>query len=386
MRPSLCLISSATPSRVGILGLLEVRRLRGLGFCRSVRRALATVAVNSLSSESYAMRRQWVLLCFALPQAVLAFSAGGVLDAGRYMLAARARSPTSRQALSWKRPVMTARVTGKQLASEFSSWLLDRGCRGICSVVSVRESSMGGWGIFAEADISKGDAVLVLPLGTCLSEESVECSELREEFDEISDALQELYGFSSETPHGCPFIAVQLLLHLQQGSASDWAPYINMLPRERRAGWRWSASGLPKFLKEDSAAVRKSIEREFAHLDRRVFQNHRSVFGAEHFTLEQYCWAKDMVLSRAYAVEGDLGGLACLLPGIDMANHATDVEYGVRQLALDEALSVPAGEGWAADDRCIDDAEEFVGLIADRNYKSGEEVWSNYGPLDKSRL
>jgi hypothetical protein len=328
------------------------------------------------------MRRQWILLCFALPQAVLAFSAGGVLDTGRYMLVARARSSTS--ALSCKRPVMTESVTGKQLANEFSCWLLDRGCRGIGSVVSVRESSVGGWGLVAEADISKGDAVLVLPLGTCLSEESVEWSEFREDFDEISDALQELYGFSSETPHGCPFIAVQLLLHLQQGSASDWAPYINMLPRERRAGWRWSASGLPKSLEEDSAAVRKSIKREFAHLDQRVFQNHRSVFGAEHFTLEQYYWAKDMVLSRAYAVEGDLGGLVCLLPGIDMANHATDVEYGVRQLALDEALSVPAGEEWAANDQ--GDAEEIVGLIADRNYERGEEVWSNYGPLDKSRL
>ena len=33
-----------------------------------------------------------------------------------------------------------------------------------------------------------------------------------------------------------------------------------------------------------------------------------------------------------------------------------------------------------------DEDEEMVALVADRKYKRGEEVWSSYGPLDKSRL
>jgi hypothetical protein len=265
-------------------------------------------------------------------------------------------------------------------AAEFSRWLAGRGGKGIGSVVSVRESSVGGWGLFAETDIRQGDPLLVLPVSALsLSEESAEESEY---YDGLQSAVQELYGFSSETPQGCPFIAVQLLLHAQHGSASDWAPYLDMLPWERRAGWRWTSPGLPKALEQDAAEIRESVKHEFAHLKRQVFEKHRDVFLPDFFTLERYEWAKDMVLSRAYAVQG-LGGLVCLLPGIDMANHATDVEYGVRQLeAEDAACGMPGTEDWATTEQ----DDELVGLVADRNYKRGDEVWSSYGPLDKSRL
>lgn len=327
-------------------------------------------------------RVRWIVLGLALPQTLLAYSAGLIhlqLLSRRVTLSCMSGTE-----------VIERKRDRKQLTGEFSTWLVNRGCRGIGSVVSVRESStVGGWGLFAEKDIKKGDAVLAMPLSTLsLSEESAERSaDFGQVFAEISDALQELYGFSSETPHGCPFIAVQLLLHLQQGGASDWAPYMDMLPRGRCAGWRWSASGLPAALEQDAAAIRESIRQEFNHLKQQVFDDHRNVFGAEYFTLEHYFWAKELVLSRAYAVEGDLGGLVCLLPGIDMANHAPDVEYGVRQLSFDEALKVPwGGPPQELTTQEQDDDEEMVALVADRKYARGEEVWSSYGPHDKSRL
>lgn len=140
---------------------------------------------------------------------------------------------------------------------------------------------------------------------------------------------------------------------------------------------------LPECLREDAAAIRASIFAEFARLEQRVFGKHRGVFSADAFTLEQYCWAKECVLSRAYTVEG-LGGLVCLLPGIDMANHAVDVEYGVTS-DVPPVLSGhvgPTGDG-SGD---VEAEEEMVGLVVDRAYREGDEVWSNYGPLDKSRL
>jgi hypothetical protein len=140
---------------------------------------------------------------------------------------------------------------------------------------------------------------------------------------------------------------------------------------------------LPECLREDAAAIRASILAEFARLEQRVFGKHRGVFSADAFTLEQYCWAKECVLSRAYTVEG-LGGLVCLLPGIDMANHAVDVEYGVTS----DVPPVLSGHVGAAGDGSgdVEAEEELVGLVVDRAYREGDEVWSNYGPLDKSRL
>ena len=84
---------------------------------------------------------------------------------------------------------------------------------------------------------------------------------------------------------------------------------------------------LPQSLQEDAAAIRASIAAEFVHLEHTIFAPNRDVFSAKDFTLARYFWAKECVLSRAYAVEG-LGGLVCLLPGIDMANHCGDVAYG----------------------------------------------------------
>ena len=138
-------------------------------------------------------------------------------------------------------------------------------------------------------------------------------------------------GFSDVTPHGDPLIAVQLLLIAQEGAASDWAPYLSMLPRQPGAAWMWGAGGregawggLPASLQEDAAVILDSVAAEYAHLERSVFAQNRAVFGADGFTRDKYLWAKACVLSRAYAVEG-LGGLVCLLPGIDMANHADAV-------------------------------------------------------------
>ena len=144
---------------------------------------------------------------------------------------------------------------------------------------------------------------------------------------------------------------------------------------------------LPACLRDDAAAIRANIRAEFAHLEQHVFAKHRGVFSADAFSFGQYCWAKECVLSRAYAVEG-LGDLVCLLPGIDMANHAVDVEYGVTCTEHEAGSAAGADGGAGAAGNEVGDAEpeEMVGLVVDRAYKEGEEVWSSYGPLDKSRL
>ena len=144
---------------------------------------------------------------------------------------------------------------------------------------------------------------------------------------------------------------------------------------------------LPACLRDDAAAIRGNIRAEFAHLEQHVFAKHRGVFSADAFSFEQYCWAKECVLSRAYAVEG-LGDLVCLLPGIDMANHAVDVAYGVTCTEHEAGSAAGADRGAEAAGNEVGEAEpeEMVRLVVDRAYTEGEEVWSSYGPLDKSRL
>ena len=130
----------------------------------------------------------------------------------------------------------------ENLAAGFTRWLAERGGQGIGSTVRVGRSSLGGWGLFAARSIQPGETALSLPLRSlALSEESVEDSAHREYLDLISEELWSMYGFSGETPHGDPLIATQLMLHAQQGAASEWAPYLAMLPRQPTAGWRWDS-------------------------------------------------------------------------------------------------------------------------------------------------
>jgi len=129
------------------------------------------------------------------------------------------------------------------LAADFSRWWAERGGQGIGSTVRVGRSSVGGWGLFAARNIQPGETALALPLQTlALSEESVEDSAHHEHLELISEKLWSLYGFSSsETPHGDPLIVAQLMLHARDGAASEWAPYLAMLPRQPTAGWRWDS-------------------------------------------------------------------------------------------------------------------------------------------------
>ena len=136
----------------------------------------------------------------------------------------------------------TKSSTEHELAANFSCWLSDRGCQGIGSSVRIGRSNLGGWGLFAARRIRPGEAVLSLPLRTLsLSEESVDLSPHRAHLEDVSETIWSLYGFGNDTPHGDPLIAAQLLLHEQKGLKSEWAPYMAMLPRKMRAGWRWKS-------------------------------------------------------------------------------------------------------------------------------------------------
>ena len=107
-----------------------------------------------------------------------------------------------------------------------------------------------------------------------------------------------------------------------------------------------------------------------------------------------------------------------MLPGIDLANHADHTVFGVRHVcaselpltaastntstlkstctsAVDDPLDMvlsktteTALDGFRGekDLQGEEEEEEVVGLVVDREYRAGEEVFSSYGPLDKSRL
>ena len=63
-------------------------------------------------------------------------------------------------------------------------------------------------------------------------------------------------------------------------------------------------------LLKDADSIRASIQREFSHLEETVFAAHHDVFTVDSFSFEKYSWSKELVLSRAYAID-ELGGLVC---------------------------------------------------------------------------
>ena len=257
--------------------------------------------------------------------------------------------------------------TADSAAQAFSEWLRQRGAQGIGSKVAIREAQGAGYGLFATTNLPEGDTVLLLPPTCYLTEDTALDGPLAEFYLRCVDALADLYGFSDAVPYGEPLLAVQILIEVANGYRAAFAPYVAMLPRPEacEAAWLWSAEERAALLDPDMAArgakIAQSVAREYEALHTAVFAPAPDIFPPVVFTLANYRWAKHVVLSRAYAVDG-LG--EALVPGIDVANHIAGVRYGVRLVA----------------------GNAGVGLVADRAYRAGDQIWSSYGRKSNAEL
>ncbi|KAI8848115.1 hypothetical protein BC829DRAFT_444055 [Chytridium lagenaria] len=116
--------------------------------------------------------------------------------------------------------------------------------------------------------------------------------------------------------------------------------------------------------------LREQIGEDFGGLVERLFGKNREVFPLDRFTLEEYTWALLTVYSRAmdFNVPASPGvpafSLRCIVPYIDMVNHSGEAE----QCHL------------------YDQKTGCVKIVAGKDFKKGDQIFINYGPVSNSRL
>ncbi|KAK5663835.1 hypothetical protein OQA88_38 [Cercophora sp. LCS_1] len=109
----------------------------------------------------------------------------------------------------------------------------------------------------------------------------------------------------------------------------------------------------------------QSIEDDYKALLVRALVRHRDLFPLTKFTMEDYKWALCTVWSRSmdFALP-DGKSLRLLAPFADMLNHSSEVKQCHIYNASSGNLSVVAG----------------------KDYKTGDQVFINYGPIPSNRL
>ncbi|KAJ3329908.1 hypothetical protein HDU76_006905 [Blyttiomyces sp. JEL0837] len=119
--------------------------------------------------------------------------------------------------------------------------------------------------------------------------------------------------------------------------------------------------------------VKQQIEDDHRSLVAGLYLMHPDVFPLTRFTVDEYTWALLTVWSRAMDFQVPTVGedgitttkhLRCIVPFVDLLNHSNEVG----QCHLYETSS------------------GCVKVIAGKDYKEGDQVFINYGPVSNTRL
>ncbi|KAJ3676661.1 hypothetical protein LUZ60_004073 [Juncus effusus] len=227
-------------------------------------------------------------------------------------------------------------------------WLTQKAGTEISSVLSLGTSDLG-WSVYASKPIREGDCIMKVPYNVQISVKNLP--------SEIMSLIPNEIDFESH-------LAVVLLAELNLGERSEWAPYINSLPRldMMHNSILWSEEELQMI--KNSAVYKETIERksklekEFSSL-KPVMEKYRDLFGEVH--LENFMHARSLVTSRAW--ENPAGGVS-MIPFADYINHD-----GESRSLLE-----------------IDVKKERAEIMADRSYDIGEEVMIRYGKFSNATL
>eukprot|EP00268_Persea_americana_P057162 TRINITY_DN6829_c0_g1_i6.p1 TRINITY_DN6829_c0_g1~~TRINITY_DN6829_c0_g1_i6.p1 ORF type:complete len:428 (+),score=68.10 TRINITY_DN6829_c0_g1_i6:312-1595(+) len=231
--------------------------------------------------------------------------------------------------------------------SEFLPWLQQKAGVEISSFLSVGTSTYGR-SLFASRFIQAGDCILKVPYSVQIAPDNIH---------------PDIGFFLSDDVANVARLALVVLAEQKMGQDSEWAHYINSLPRigELHSTIFWSEDELEMVrqsaIYQETLAHKAFIEKEFFKVIP-VLEQFPQKF--EDTTLESFMHAYALVGSRAW---GTSKGLS-LIPFADFLNHD-----GVSETVL---LS--------------DEGKQISEAIADRDYDSGDQVFISYGKFSNTTL
>ncbi|XP_058109896.1 fructose-bisphosphate aldolase-lysine N-methyltransferase, chloroplastic isoform X2 [Magnolia sinica] len=230
---------------------------------------------------------------------------------------------------------------------DFLSWLQQKAGIEISSALSVG-NSVYGRSLFASKFIQAGDCILKVPYSVQITPDNI---------------IPKLASFLSDDIGGVARLAVVILAEQKKGQDSEWAPYINCLPRtgELHSTIFWTKDELEmvrqSHIYQETINHRAYIEKEFSKVKPALEHFHQNF---EDVTIESFMHAYATVASRAWETSKGQS----LIPFADFLNH-----NGVSEAFL---LS--------------DDDKEVSEVVADRDYATGEQVLISYGKFPNATL
>ncbi|CAA0831949.1 SET domain-containing protein [Striga hermonthica] len=230
-------------------------------------------------------------------------------------------------------------------SNDFLSWLEHKAGTKISSALAIGNSSHGRT-LYAAEDIQSGDCILKIPFNVLLSS------------DNLPPEINSLFGDEISS------VAKQALLILHEkwlGKNSEWAPYINCLPRDLHNTVFWSDEELdmirPSALYRETLRQKAQIEKDFSAVK---LAFHNISYQFPYVMPREFAYAYGLVTSRAWV---GLRGVS-MIPFADFLNHSCNSESYV--------LS--------------DESQQHSVVIADRDFALGDEVLINYGNFSNASL
>ncbi|XP_068637796.1 fructose-bisphosphate aldolase-lysine N-methyltransferase, chloroplastic isoform X2 [Aristolochia californica] len=231
-----------------------------------------------------------------------------------------------------------------QYSTEFLSWLQHKAGLEISSTLAVG-NSIYGRSLFASDTIKAGDCILRVPYSVQISPENI---------------VPEIKVLLNDDLSNVAKLAAVLLAEQKMGQSSEWATYVNSLPRhgELHSTVFWSEDELEMIRQspvyQETICHQAKIESEYL----KVFELFPQRFSG--ISLEDFMHAYALVASRAW---GTSKGLS-LIPFADFLNH----------------------DGLSGSVLLSDEDKRISEVIADRDYAVGEEVFIRYGKYSNATL
>ena len=234
----------------------------------------------------------------------------------------------------------TTAESSERVLSNLLRWL-ERGGAQLSKLQVVRREN-GERDVLARSDIAVGEVVLQVPRALLLTTEVARHSEIGRRIEDQLHPDNELLYLAS------------FLLQEKHRSDSFWKPYLDSLPE--------AFPHLPRFFHADELALLQGsqlvgmLEFQEGVLRREYAQLCEALPDYTRFAFEEFVWARLSVNSRAFGLDGSMGGPACV-PMADMLNHRNEPD--VRWTNTEDG--------------------RFFLMTAQRALSAGEEVFNTYG-------
>eukprot|EP00899_Mesostigma_viride_P003267 jgi/Mesvir1/12941/Mv05956-RA.1 len=246
----------------------------------------------------------------------------------------------------------TQRISQEWINGPFVEWLNSRGEKGASDRVAVGRSEYG-WGLVAIKPVRRGRPLLSVTRQLMITADLLP--------PDVAQLLPE-----KET---CQYIklSVFLLIQMAAGKASEWYPYISLLPpRETLHAtlmWHdWELELLNGSRTKEFTVQRRQYLTEQHEKLQAVYQACKHYFPKGAPTLDDLKYAFTCVSSRAWYLES-IDRLT-MIPFCDFVNHDASVTAML----------------------CYDDSKKVAEIEADRAYFPGEQIFSSYGKKANSNL